>query len=274
MSSAERAEVVPARVFGEVAEVYDANRPGYADELVAEVLDYARLGGSSAVEFGAGTGKASTLFAARGVPLVCVEPDARMAEVLRRNTEGYGQVRVEVGGFEEWQPGGRSFGLLYAATAWHWFDPDRRWELVHERLRPGGAVALFWNPHGVLDEELFRRLGEIDRRHGVAGSPHGQLAHWYDGAPGTGSAADAENWPAAEAGRDGRFTDLRSHRFRRQVHYDTERYLGFLSSISTYRVLAPEAREAVMAETARLLDARGGGIDLLHVSDLFLARRR
>jgi SAM-dependent methyltransferase len=265
-------DTVSSRVFGEVAEVYDASRPGYPDALVSEVLDYADLDGQPAVEFGAGTGKASTLFAARGVPLVCVEPDARMAQVLRRNTAAYPEVQVEVGGFEEWPRGERRFGLLYAATAWHWFAPDRRWDLVDAALEPGGTLALFWNPHGVLDEQLFGELAEIDRRFGIDGSAHSEPASVYAGRP--GSRLDVElGWPEAECRADGRFTDLRTHRFRQEVRYDTERYLGYLASISTYRVLPPEQREQALTETARVLDARGGGIDMLHVSDLFLARK-
>lgn len=261
-----------ARVFGEVAEVYDATRPGYPDGLFEDVLAYAGLGGRAAVEVGAGTGKATVPFAARGVPLVCVEPDPRMAEVLRRNTAAYPGVRVEVGGFEEWEPAGRRFGLLYAATCWHWIDPRRRWDLVHRVLEPGGAVALFWNPQGLLDPALHAELAEVDRRHGVPASPHGVPAAAYGDAPGCWG--DDDGWPEAECRADGRFTDLRPVRHREETRYGTERYIGFLSSISAYRVLPEDRREAALADTARVLDAHGGGIDMLHVSDLLLARAR
>lgn len=56
------------RVFGEVAELYDATRPGYPQPLVREVLAYAALGGRAAPEVGAGTGKATVPFAAAGTP--------------------------------------------------------------------------------------------------------------------------------------------------------------------------------------------------------------
>ncbi|MBC3843920.1 class I SAM-dependent methyltransferase [Streptacidiphilus sp. 4-A2] len=270
MSSADHADISPARVFGEAAELYDAARPGYADALVAEVLAYARLGDRPALEVGAGTGKATVPFAAQGIPLVCVEPDPRMAEVLRRNTERYPGVRVEVGGFEEWQPGSRRFGLLFAATCWHWLDRARRWDLAHTVLDPGGSLALFWNPHSVLDTGLHAGLAEIDRRHGIEDSPHSEPSSAYGDRP--GDWGDDFDWPETECRRDGRFTDLRSFRFRQEVRYGTERYLSHLASVSTYRVLPDDRREQALADTARLLDAHGGGIDMLHVSDLFLAR--
>lgn len=264
------AETVRGRVFGEVAELYDAGRPGYSGEMVDEVLTYAGLGERAAVEVGAGTGKATVLFAARGVPIVCVEPDPRMAAVLRRNTAGYPKVGVEVSGFEDWRRDGRRFGLLYAATSWHWIDPDRRWDLVHAALEPGGAVALCWNPHGVLDAGLFATLAGVDRRHGVEHSPHNVLAANYGDVP--GSWAGEVGWPAAECLADGRFTDLRSARFRRDVRYATDRYLAYLTSISAYRILPEDRRERALAETAQVLDANGGGIDMQHLSDVFLAR--
>ena len=278
MSSAERAGTLPGRVFGEVAELYDAARPGYADALVSQVLAYAELGDGTAVEVGAGTGKATVLLASHGIPLICVEPDPRMAGVLRRNTARYPRVQVEVGGFEEWDARGRRFGLLFAATSWHWLDPQRRWDLVHATLKPGGTLALFWNPHSVIDAGLYGELAEVDRRHGVVSSPHSELASSYGDEPGDGGyeglgTADAESvWPDVECRRDGRFADLRAFRFRQDVRYETDRYLSYLASVSAYRVLPPEHREQALAQTARLLDARGGGIDMLAISDLFLAR--
>ncbi|MFD8293967.1 class I SAM-dependent methyltransferase [Streptomyces lavendulae] len=159
-----RVDRARGRVFGEVAELYDASRPGYADALVARVLEYAEPGERPALEVGAGTGKATVPFAEAGTTLVCVEPDPRMAEVLRRNTARFPRVRVEAAGFEEWPRDGRRFALLYAATSWHWLDPARRRDLVREALDPGGALALFWNPHGVRDPGLHGALAEVDAR--------------------------------------------------------------------------------------------------------------
>ncbi|MFB7546105.1 class I SAM-dependent methyltransferase [Streptomyces sp. NPDC056154] len=258
-------------VFGEVAEAYDAGRSGYAEPMAAEVLAYADLGGRGAVEVGAGTGKATVPFAARGVPLVCVEPDARMAEVLRRNTAGHPNVRIEVGDFEQWQPGGRRHGLLFAASAWNWLDRDRRWDLVHAALAPGGATALIFGPHGIHDAGLRAALADIGARHGVTGSPHRFLASDLSGGePGSWD----RRWPEAECRRDGRFTELRSVRFGRDLRYGTERYLRHLNSLSAYRGLPAESRAQALDEIGRLLDAHGGGIDVHQATDVFLARAR
>lgn len=103
MTSERHVNAARRTVFGEVTELYDAARPGCSNVMVTEVLAYTALGDRAAVEVGAGTGKATAPFAALGIPLVCVEPDARMAEVLRRNTASHPNVRIKVGDFDQWR---------------------------------------------------------------------------------------------------------------------------------------------------------------------------
>ena len=56
--------------FGVVAELYDRMRPSYPLALVDDVLAFAGVG--RALEVGAGTGKATVLFAARDVEVVAL----------------------------------------------------------------------------------------------------------------------------------------------------------------------------------------------------------
>ncbi|MEU1369100.1 hypothetical protein ABZ454_23620 [Streptomyces sp. NPDC005803] len=59
---------------------------------------------------------------------------------------------------------------------------------------------------------------------------------------------------------------------RQDLQCDTDRYLGYLASLSASRILPDDHREQALAEAGRLLDAHGGGIDVLQVTDVFLAR--
>ncbi|GLX17430.1 hypothetical protein [Streptomyces lavendulae] len=112
----------------------------------------------------------------------------------------------------------------------------------------------------------------MDARHGMSGTPHGEPASSYGDE--AGNWAGLPGWPEDECRRDARFTDLRGVRHRQDLYYGTERYLGCLASLSRYRLLSPGRREAVLADTARVLEAHGGGIAMEHFSDLFLARVR
>ena len=71
--------------FGSVATAYERYRPGYPAELVDDVLAYARQPVRAALEVGAGTGKATRVFAQRDIALTATEPDAAMVRELRKH---------------------------------------------------------------------------------------------------------------------------------------------------------------------------------------------
>ena len=125
--------------FGGVAELYDRSRPSYPPALVDAVLEFAGAGeGDRALEVGAGTGKATVLFAERGLHVVAIEPSADMAEIARRNTAAYENVTIEEAEFERWRPDGREFRVLFSGQAWHWVAPDIRYERARAALETGG----------------------------------------------------------------------------------------------------------------------------------------
>ena len=149
-------------LFGSVADRYERYRLGYPDELFAVVLRYAERPIRMALEIGAGTGKATRLFASRGVEVIALEPDAEMANLLARTTQGL-PVEPVVATFERFRTEGR-FDLVYSAAAWHWTDPRTRWAKVVELLVPGGVLALFGRPAELKDPALFEAVDDIERR--------------------------------------------------------------------------------------------------------------
>ncbi|WP_433305956.1 class I SAM-dependent methyltransferase [Actinoplanes sp. CA-030573] len=136
----------PALVFGETAAFYDRVRPAYPAALIDDVLAVA---GSEvrALEVGAGSGRATAAFVARGVPVTAIEPDPAMAGLLAARCPGAELFR---GTFEQFRPAER-FGLLYSAEAWHWTDPATRWSRATDALAEGGTLALFWNTERIDD---------------------------------------------------------------------------------------------------------------------------
>ncbi|MEV5506069.1 class I SAM-dependent methyltransferase [Streptomyces orinoci] len=256
------------KVFGEVAEQYESARPGYPEQLVDDVLEFAGPQGRDALEVGAGTGKATLAFAARGVRLTCVEPDPRMAAVLERKTAGLGGVTVVAGEFESWpRPARRRFGLLLSAQAWHWVDPVLRWELAKAALVPGGAVALFWNDwylsEDALREEVIeahlRQLGELPDHSILDARPRESVMGDYD-------------WVWEELRADRGFAGLTHRRYVTEHVRSTAGTVDLLTSLSFYRRLPPDTRAALLAEVASLVDAHGGAVRMTTTTGLFLAR--
>ena len=255
-------------VFGEVAELYDRHRPTYPDAVVDDLVSLAGLGaGSLVLEVGAGTGKATLLFAARGMRVVAVEPSAEMAAVARRRCAAYDEVRIEQSDFERWEPAGREFPLVFAAQAWHWVDPELGFAKAASVLRAGGVLAAFWNrpmwARAELREvliEAYRQaapevLDETDPMH-PANSPSGDEVQWRSGV------AAAEGLEAAE---------VRDYEWSRT--YTGEDYAALLQTHSTVRVMDPARRSALVETVAQAIERHGNAFELPLVTRLYLARR-
>ena len=250
-----------ATVFGSAADAYERHRLGYPDAVAELTLAYAEPPVERALEVGSGTGKATRLFAARGVTVTACEPDPAMAAVLRATTGGL-PVDVVVSSFEAYEPAGPPVDLLFAGSAWHWTDPGSRWDRTAELLRPGGTVALFGSSRAgsqLVDPVLRAAVAEV-RREFV---PDETRLTERQGASGTW-------WPGSELEEDDRFTDVQEHDLARLVRRTRAEHLAVLGTISAYLVLPDRERSALLA---RLDDALPDEVDVDATVRLHLARR-
>ncbi|WP_030232042.1 class I SAM-dependent methyltransferase [Streptomyces sp. NRRL S-350] len=132
--------------FGAVAAEYERGRPGYPDELfdALERLWGRGLKGARVLDVGAGTGIATRLLAARGAAVVGVEPSDGMAARFLASSPGLPLVR---GSGDDLPFHDDSADLVTYAQAFHWTYPERSVPEAVRVLRPGGAVAAWWNVH-------------------------------------------------------------------------------------------------------------------------------
>jgi SAM-dependent methyltransferase len=253
-------------VFGEVAELYDRHRPAYPDRLVEALVALARLDGSQTVlEVGAGTGKATMMFAARGIPVLAVEPSAEMAAVARRNCTGY-PVEVEQSDFERWDPHERRFPLLFSAQAWHWVQPAAGYRKARETLSPGGILAAFWNR--VAWDRCDLREALLDAyEQAVPELPTDGPMHPANLCPDGGA-----DWTGEIAEVDG-LADPEIRYYEWEQDYSAGEYAGLLGTLSETRLLDEARRRALFAAVTATIDAHGGGLALPVRTRLCLARR-
>lgn len=254
--------------FGSVADLYDHARPSYPGALVDDVIDYAggevdEGGADRALEVGAGTGKATVLFAERGLDIVALEPSAEMAAVARRNFAGYENVTIEQAEFERWQGPGHEFRLVFSAQAWHWIAPEVRYVAARAALEEGGALAAFWNVPDWAACELRDGLGEVYRRHGRAGDTDDPMN------PSTRSGE--EDWTTEIAGAPG-FDAPEVRRYRWHSDYTTVEYLDLLATHSACLVLEDADRRRLLADIGATIDNAGGSFRMTFVTLLCLAR--
>ena len=220
-----------AESFGTSAELYDALRPSYPDELIAWL---SKSGLGRAADVGCGTGQVARLLSATGWKVTGVEIDERMAAVARSH-----DIDVVVSSFEKWEPTER-FDLITSGQAWHWIDPDHGYRRAANLLRPGGRLALFWNSY-VYDAATRAVFDVVLSRH----APH----LLEDSVPfGTSSpdhaALDADMFRRSAHS----FAKPEFRVFTHSRHQSVEDWLAELQTHSPVAILDHDIRRALLAD--------------------------
>jgi SAM-dependent methyltransferase len=205
------------------------------------VMAYAGRPVRTALEIGAGTGKATRLFARRGIAVTATEPDGSMLAELRKHVPA--NVTTVQTAFEGLRPGER-YGLVYAAAALHWTNPEGRWPRVAALLEPGGVFASFGGPFRLTDPAVREAVHaarapflESDEIPSPDGTPPGHEMQW----------------PGSELRRSEWFTDVRQAVIERQVTMTARDYVGQLSTVSAYLVLPASVRDQVFNRIRQVL---------------------
>jgi SAM-dependent methyltransferase len=252
-------------VFGTVAERYDRVRPSYPSALVDEVI--ALAGGGRALDVGAGTGKATLMFAQRGVAVHGVEPSAEMAAIARRRCADFPDVTIAESDFEDWDGDRHAYALVFSAQAWHWVSPELKYVRAREALSDDGLLAAFWNrPDWRRCPERDDLAAAYERAAPDFGSDPGPMH------PGSEIAPDRwEDWDAEIAAAAGlQHPEVRFYQW--SAEYTAQRYAELIATTHDHILLADETRDALLAAVSDVIERHGGTLSLPLVTKLCLAR--
>lgn len=228
--------------FDALADDYAAARPGYPDELYDAVARLAGVTwtGARVVDVGAGTGIASGAMRARGAQVLAVDVGPGMLARLRADVPGTPAV---LGRAEQLPLRDGVADLVSSAQAWHWVDVPRASAEAIRVLRPGGALAVWWNDAEARGERWWEE--QHDRIE--AGNPEFTREYrdvdYGAGLVETGRFASVEYW---------------SGRWSRSLDLDT--YERWLRSKSYVAALGPDLPAFLAAERASLLEAFPDGV--------------
>lgn len=236
-----------ARSFDGAATLYGQHRPGYPEALYDAVEELAgrRFAGARVADVGAGTGIGTAPMRARGAEVVAVEPGDGMAAEFRRTRPGIPIVR---GDGDRLPLAGAAFDFLTYAQAWHWTDPARSVPEARRVLKPGGALALWWND---LDESAGWVAGQAERIRAFfeADGPGGEVV--AGGAGAVGGTAEALGYRTLPRGLDSGFTTRRIPWSRR---IPLEAHLANLASHSAFLLLGEAGTRGFLDAERELLN--------------------
>lgn len=139
------------------ADLYEKFRPSYPDELIDFLYENARC--ENVADIGAGTGKFTRCLLKKPWSVTAVEPNADMREKLSE----IGGITVVNAPAENTGLPEKSFGLVTAAQAFHWFDEDAFKRECVRILAHNGKIAVIWN--SFVKEGLALRQTELCRKY-------------------------------------------------------------------------------------------------------------
>ena len=246
MSSA-GADPTRRSTFDTVAELYDAARPRYPDDLIDAVVRLCGLHvGDRVLEVGSGTGIATAPLLERGLVVTCIELGARLAEVARARLAGFPNVEIVTADFETWTST-EPFDAIVSATAWHWIDPAVAYPKAARLLRPGGHLAVWTASHvfPVGGDPFFREIQDVYDEIGEGLPPDAGWPEPDDLTPHDLQAASA-----------GRFATTAVQRFSWEIGYDADAYIDLLNTFSGHITMEPWQRDRLYGAIRQRLSNR------------------
>ena len=246
--------------FDAAATSYDRYRPRYPSEIFDELAAAGLDANSRILEVGCGPGVATEGMIARGWSVLAVDPGAQLAQVAR---DKFGDQRfaVEVATFDEWDPRGRRFDLVFAAAAYHWVAPEVRWTKAAAVLAEHGILALTGNRtvaegsfHDFYDttRTLRERGGVDDERETPTVDDLRELVatHGDD----VGALWEAVSPQGSDVVADDLFEAPEVHLYPYSTTYSTRQALGLLATYSRFLTMDPTSRADLFARMAALID--------------------
>jgi len=210
------------------------------------------------LDVGCGTGKVAVSLAERGLSVLGVEVDQRMAGVAR----GHG-IDVQVAAFEGWDAAGRTFDVITCGDAWHWIDPARGVAKAAEVLAAGGTIARFWTT-AVLGESAVAAFDPIYRELAPEVAqvwrPSGSTPRFH--------ASRSDLFALS-----GAFSPTVVRTYPWECRLSTDEWVGRAATISDHQRLGPERLQTLLQSLRTAIDELGGTVHAYNETYALLNQR-
>ena len=253
---------------------YDKIRPEYPQEIFEDIFVYSNIStGKTAIEIGAGTGKATQPFLDAGYDITAIEIGSNMADFLLKRFSACRDFRVVVSSFEDAILQENSYDLIYAATAFHWVDAEVGCPKAFRLLKNGGAFALFrYNAVAADGDELYEEIQAVYEKH--------YYSYYTSGTrPKKKSKEDFEK--PSEIFNSYRFNDLKTYGFKDismkfyegYKTFNADEYITFLETMSDHIGLPYSNRSALYSGIKDAIINHGNHHRMDYVFQLYIGRK-
>lgn len=252
--------------FDQVAQLYDDARPRYPKQLLDDMSSLTELSPEASIlEIGAGTGIATLPLATTGYRITALEMGPELASVARKKLENFSNVLVLTTSFEDWELPARPFDLVMSAAAFHWIDPNVRWQKSAAALGTDGYLAILGYRHADGgDREFLEQIHECYQKYMPGKEPLIQSP----------TPADCQPDLVSELEASGLFCPGEIRTQVTEETYTSEQYLNLLSTFSDQIILEQSARAKLFDCIGTLIDEKfNGRIRYCYLYTLIVARK-
>ncbi|MCL2693674.1 MAG: class I SAM-dependent methyltransferase, partial [Oscillospiraceae bacterium] len=229
--------------------------------------------GKRALEIGTGTGKATTPFLDAGFNVTAVELGENMAEFLKKKFNEYKGFNVIMTDFENVLLKDDSYDLIYAATAFHWVDPQIGCPKAFSLLKDGGVFALFrYNMIPHVGEPAYEAIQAVYEKH--------YYSYYKTNKRPVKKSYDDFRKPSEilhgfgfEDLKNYGFSDISMNFYDVTKIYDTDEFITLRDTMSDHRALPDTNRTALYAGFKKVMERYGGQYKEDYVFQLYMGRK-
>lgn len=251
-----------SEMFGQMAEYYDKFRPSYPKDIIDTLLEQTNLSrGSKLLEIGAGSGKATELFANKGFDILCVEPGADLVAAgnAKFQDENFKFVQAR---FEEYDTYAKEYDAIFAAQAFHWVPQPIGYQKCAYALKDDGYLALLWNMYITYDNDLDNELLAISNK-------YGGFADFLS----EDACAERIHTITAEIEDSGLFAKPIVFRSNWKQQYTADEFYGFMLTGNRFVQKTDEDKLSAYEQIKRLAEKHKGIIQRPYLCVLYVAQK-
>ncbi len=148
--------------FGKVSSLYDKSRVTYPTELIDDIITYSQLKPNATIlDVGCGSGQATLPFAEKEYVIIGLDISKDLLTIAKEKCSKFKKAKFKLSSFEKAKFNKNSFDLIISGLAWHWVEPEERYEKASRLLKDNGSLALFWSYQQKDKSQIVTEVGKV-----------------------------------------------------------------------------------------------------------------